>query len=276
MQPWHKITIRILKILFPFGLAALVGFLLYQDLDVDGQRIIHHAISAPNSMVDGPGPDNRVSEVVEDSKERYWSVLIDPVYWTVTLPRQYDQIDVAIEYKAPNVPLVQFGGLFDADKWNFTWQGMQVSALDSLEWPCIVDQERGWYFCQKNKLYESIDAFLLDPPRYTSILSFNFPLDERFSSNTIDQFNHELDVREYDYIVADYIPSAVTSEWRTKHFSFPINSLDKQGNAVQFVLSAPGIDKRAEFVAIRSITFTLVKQPLTPQLLWQKVIQKIK
>ncbi len=271
MHTWQLVLLRILKVILPLGLFVVVGFLVYLDLDVDGQRIAIHAPADRSILVDGPDPDIRFAEVASDAGIKEWSILIDPVYWILRLPRRYDDVKVTLEYKAPQVPLVQFGGLANADKWEFAWRSVQNIALEQLEWDCLSEYHKQWYLCQKNVYYQTIEEFLLQPPVTAEIVNFNFPLPDTFAATRVTRYNHELALDDYDYVIALYTQPQEMDGWLRQEFVFPLSELDMVEDGVQFVLSAPGIDDRNEVVSVRSLTFELRKAPLTPTLLMRKI-----
>lgn len=266
-----NLILKLLKFILPLGLIVLVLLLFVKDLDVDGKRIIVHAAGQKSLLVEGPEPENRVAGIQFESGEKFWVVTIDPVYFKLTLPRRYNEITAEITFQAPGVSLVQFGGLVSERGWNFYWQGLKNDIFEKIDWPCLVDLDRGWYLCQRVKNYQSIDDFLLAPPRGKKILNYNFPLPEAFSTLSVTGFNKQTDYKNFDYFIAKYYPPQLSGQWLRKKVNFPLEILYKQGNMVQFALSAPGIDKENKIVKIKEIKFILKKDPIT----WKNFLPKI-
>lgn len=271
MPVLYNFIIRILKILLPLGLVVLIVFLFINDLDADGERVLFHSPEQKSLLVEGPKPDNRVAGIKSESGEKFWVVTIDPVYFTITLPHRYDEIGVEIVFQAPAVSLVQLGGLASERGWNFYWQGLKNDVFDNIEWPCLIDADKNWYLCQRAKEYESIDEFLLNPPLRRRILNYNFALPENFSRLPVAGFNKETDYHDFDYLIGKYQPPELNGSWWKQEISFPIDSLYRQKNAVQFALSAPGLDKENKIVKIKYIKFILKKKPLT----WKNFFPKL-
>ena len=198
MKIWQIIIIKSLKILFPVGLIILVVYLIYQDLDFAGERLLVHSAASKSILVNGPGPDNRLAGVQSEQGEKFWTIIIDPVYWQLTLPRRYEEIEIEIVFQAPGVSLVQFGGLMTAKGWNYQWTGLKNDVWENISWPCLVDSERNWRLCQKEKNYQSIERFLLAPPTNKKISNYNFPLPEAFARLAVDNYNNQVDWQDDD------------------------------------------------------------------------------
>lgn len=263
--------LKILKISLPLGLVFLVGYLVVKDLNVDGERVVLHSAENQSLLVEGPNPDTRVAGIESDEGDKFWVVTIDPVYWQLKLPRRYQTVGVEIIFQAQSVPIVQLGGLASQKGWNFYWQGMQNDIFERIDWPCLVDSDRSWYFCQRVKNYQSIDRFLLAPPGGRRILNYNFPLDENFAGLDVVGYNSEIDYHDFDYLIGIYKKPTPVGGWLKQEFVFPVHSLYSEGGILQFALSAPGIDKRHEVVKIKQLKFTLTKEPIT----WKNFIPKV-
>ena len=264
-----------LHALFAIGLLSIVVYVVYLDLDLDGVREIRHTLDSQHVMVKGPTPEVRVLENKGFVSENYWEIIIDPVYFHVFIPRQYDRVVVELEYMADAVPLIQLGGALGKTGWNFAWHCVQNTALDTIDWPCLRDEDRGWWLCQKNPQYRSIENFLLAPPRYAKIVNYNFALPEGFERLAIDGYNHETNLETYDYIIAKYTPPAIEGDWKRSVAEFSFDELYQSPDGLQFALSAPGIDDRSQKVNIRSITFRYEKDPMTLRDVWRKFKEKL-
>lgn len=274
---WQTIVVRLCNALAAIGLIVLIGYLVYVDIDVDGKRVVQHGPLGNHILVDGPGPEQRVTDLTLHTDGSYWTITIDPVYFQVILPYHYDSIDVAITYRAPGVPVVQLGSLASEKGWNFFWQGLQNEVLVNLDWDCLRDMERGWWLCQRDVAYSSIEDFLLAPPRNARIINYNFPLPEGFDRLDVMGFNHELDFEQFDYVIATFTEGVTDGDWVRQELHFPIDSFDAESiSEVQFALSAPGLDSRGQTLDVKSIEFTLTKKPLTTEIVIEKGIRVLK
>lgn len=276
MKIWQIIIIKSLKILFPVGLIILVVYLIYQDLDFAGERLLVHSAASKSILVNGPGPDNRLAGVQSEQGEKFWTIIIDPVYWQLTLPRRYEEIEIEIVFQAPGVSLVQFGGLMTAKGWNYQWTGLKNDVWENISWPCLVDSERNWRLCQKEKNYQSIERFLLAPPTNKKISNYNFPLPEAFARLAVDNYNNQVDWQDYDYLIGVYQPPVPVGEWWRQTLQYQVDDLYLAGNVVQFALSAPGIDKNNQLVKIKELRFILRKEPITARNFLPKLWQGLK
>lgn len=278
METAKKIAIilKLVHIVCAVGLVILMAFILYRYIDFDGVRVVEHTLDSPHAMVKGLEPQIRWLPVKDkENGWQYWEVLIDPVYVTILPLRRYDSVKIKMVYKADDVPLVQIGGLVDASGWDFAWQGVQFSPIESRIWPCLQDEARGWWLCQKEPQYRSIENFLLAPPN-AKILKFNFQLPEGFDRLPISDYTADMDVEEYDYLIADYTPPIVRDDgWYETELEFSFDALDANKDGFQFVLSAPGIHTRGQRVSVRSLVFTFEKEPMTITDVWQKIKDNI-
>lgn len=277
MPFWQKIIVRFLRVVLPLGLLVLVSYAVYADIDVDGVRVIRHTAEKLHLRVVGPYPETRIAGVFKNAGDKYWEVAIDPVYFDVRLPRKYDTVEVELVYSADQVPLVQMGGLVNPKGWQFSWQGVQNKLLDGISWPCLVERDKGWFLCQKKKKYQSIDAFLSRPPSQGRILNFNFPLPDIFARAQTVAYHIGQDMDDFEYFIAQYVPPSKQGRWMVKRLSFPTSELYRQGDKLQFALSAPGIDQRSQTIRIKEIRFTLYKEPITREnalVKWRKFLKR--
>lgn len=253
---------------------CIVGYVVYLDLDLDGERILSHSVSSEHVMVTGPDPELRVLTTKGFVGDQFWQVIIDPVYIHSFIPRQYDTVEVVLTYRADTVPLIQLGGAVGESGWNFAWHGVQNKALEEIEWPCLRDEEKQWWLCQRVPQYRSIENFLLAPPRSARVVNYNFPLQEGFDRLRIDGYNHETDLDNYDYFIAQYIPPSTSGDWNIARAEFVFSELYQSPEGFEFVISAPGIDDRSQTVDVKSIDIIYKKDPMTINDVWQRVLEK--
>jgi len=271
-----NLFLKFLHIALALGLTYLIIAVFYIDLDTDGVRIISHSLSSPNAMVFGPEPEQRFAEVQSLTSDSYWNVYIDPIYFTLTLPRQYDFVDIILHYQADQVPFIQLGAQTSATGWNFAWQGVQNLNFENITWPCLHDEIRNWWLCQRDPNYSSIDNFLLAPPRYSRILNYNFNLPDGFDNLNIADYNHLINLDDYDYVIAKYKSPNIELNWIESVVTYNISDLYQPGRELKFVLSAPGINDRGQIIKIKSIDFVLHKSPETLDSIWRKLKNKFK
>ena len=271
MKEFPEIIFKLLHVVFAIALLGIVISVIYIDLDVDGTRVIEHSLGSEHVMVSGPNPELRVNNIKFFTKDPYWDVYIDPVYFDMVLPRRYDSVDVVLEYQADGVPFIQFGAQTSEDGWNFAWNGVQNLLFENINWPCLRDKERAWWLCQKQANYSSIENFLLGPPKNAKIVNYNFPLPEGFSRLNVSGYNHLLDLEKFDYVIAKYSEPVSSGDWTYATSTYYIDTLYKDGRKLKFVISAPGLNDRGQSIKIKSLKFILRKEPIT----WGNVGEKI-
>ncbi len=272
MLDLKDIFLKFLHVIFALGLVYLVVAVFYIDLDTDGVRIMSHSVNNQHAMISGPEPELRISEIRSFANKPYWEMFIDPIYLNLTLPRQYDTVDVVIKYKAEGVPFIQIGAQTSETGWNFAWNGIQNLDFENIDWPCLRDEERNWWLCQRSQNYSSIENFLLGPPRYGRIVNYNFLLPDGFGKLNVVGYNHLVDLENFDYVIAKYEAPNTSGEWTESVSTYSIDSLYQAGRDLRFVISSPGLNSRGQSIQIQSIDFVLHKYPET----WASFKQKLK
>ena len=169
---------RVIIIIAPF---LILGWLIKQDLVIDGQIEFTYNFSQDSPVITNFFPANRMSSVfLVEAENYYWQqVEQEPVYFETRLPQTFTQATVEITYKNENQPLIQLGlRALGETEWNYVFKPLENQLLDKLDWSKIED-ERGSLW-QKQKKYLSFDQFLDNLDKLSNFAAYNYPLERKF------------------------------------------------------------------------------------------------
>jgi len=167
---------KYIKIILIFIPILFFIYLLNKQFPWNGKLEIIYDFKKPNAFIGKLNPAARLSEI-QNVGDNYFQIMnIDPAYFTVELPANYETIEVELKYQSKNQPIIQIGGLANKDIWNFQTIPIQNSIIDELsdQWHKI--QKENTIFLQKEKQYDSIQAFLDNLPPINEISIFNYHL----------------------------------------------------------------------------------------------------
>lgn len=149
---------------------VLCSWLFLKDLTPGGVLTIRHSVTDASPFIDRLLPDTRAinGEVIVD----------EPVYAAVHLPGEFETVTVDLFYENVSQPIVQVGFLASEDPLQYVLEPLQNLLIDRSEWSRI--EQDGLVLLQRYKVFESIDAFLVDPPLRATIATFNTSLGTPF------------------------------------------------------------------------------------------------
>lgn len=156
-------------------LVFLVGFLVYQAVVPFGTITYHHDFLSFNYQVSDLSPVERVvSQARFDNR-----VSGEPVYFYLRTPRPFRQAALTLTLSNP-APVVELGVCRDKTAWNFERQPVYIEGLEAVANNSQTLQESGVLLWQREKTYDSIEAFLQALPPTEKIATYNYQLPTNF------------------------------------------------------------------------------------------------
>lgn len=165
--------IKTILILIPI---LILCYLFNKQFPLNGKLEIVYDFKKPNAFIGNLNPNGRLSNIRKEDDKYYQTIIIDPVYFDLELPANYQKATIQVNYQSKTEPVIELGALAAKDIWNFQIQPIQNSIIDDLEnkWNTIKEGET--VLLQKEKKYDSIDSFLKDLPPLDEIAIFNYNL----------------------------------------------------------------------------------------------------
>lgn len=143
--------IQSVLILIPFG---IFFWLVRIELVPNGVFSVPHEVNDSSPYIDALAPQDRV--------DHGQTIINDPVFFFVHPHRQFDRVAFEIWFQNTTVPIVEFGGLVQTKPEVYELQPLHNLLIDQLGWPTVSDGQQTLH--QKQKRYETIEAFYADPP----------------------------------------------------------------------------------------------------------------
>ncbi|OGF41314.1 hypothetical protein A2477_03080 [Candidatus Falkowbacteria bacterium RIFOXYC2_FULL_47_12] len=164
----------VLKIRFVlYSILLLIILVLLNKAILPFGKITYKVTPCDNSFfIQKLHPKDRVSVV--DKKTCTQRVSGEPVYFNLNTQRTFNEADATITYRnSGQNNVIEMGVQADARK-NYRLQPLENKIIDSLNWDKI--SENGVTLLQKNKIYNSVDAFLNNLPPKSEIATYHYDL----------------------------------------------------------------------------------------------------
>ncbi len=162
-------------ILTPF---LLLGYLVNREFVFSGRLEIETDFSQPLPRVGDFFPWDRVSINQKDSLGYSASIIGEPVYFDLKLPRPFKQARAEISYENKGVSVFQIGVQASAYDWEYQLKPIENRYLDKLAWTKISDG--GLTLFERKKKFDKISDFLATPPPLNQIVTYNYKLNYDF------------------------------------------------------------------------------------------------
>lgn len=260
---------------------ALLLWLFYQNLVPTGVLVLHYKKGSPASLISDLHPAKRVIETMDDNQTFY----IDPIYFDVKVPRQFDKIIVDIAWQNQAQPILELGARKVRGEFGFVLEPLQNKIIDNINldtraphpnplpkgegtnpWSC--QREAEVLFCQKVKKYNNLESFLANPVGKLSTYHYKPSVEIKY-----DAMNVETDINKYDYLIANYTPPrALGNDWYQREVEYDWKDFDVYINEISFLLSAPQLNLGHGQITAGDITVTLRRPPLD----WPGFVEYIK
>jgi len=248
-------------------MAALLTlfWLFWINLVPTGKMILSYQSSSPTSPVSALHPEERVIDLPEDGgSQRFF---IDPVYFDVKAPREFDTVTATMTWKNQTQPILELGAHSVRGAWGFVMKPLQNRIIDNLDWGC--DQYDDVLFCQKERRYTSLSAFFANPPS-SGVVSYHYVLPETVPH---DVMNVRTDMQDYAYLIATYTsPAGLGNGSYRRSVQFDWSNFAIHINELSFIISAPELNQGHGQIVIDGIDVELKRDPLD----WEGFAEYIK
>lgn len=145
---------------------ALFLWLLRQELVPSGVFVVRHEVGDASPFVDNLLPDSRL--------DAEGNVVDDPVFFFAHPHRHFNAVEAEIWFRNDGAPIVELGALGNEETQAYDLKPLQNRILDRLEWRRVRDG--GTILYQRDAGYDSIEAFLADPPDVSEIATYHASL----------------------------------------------------------------------------------------------------
>lgn len=170
------IKVKTFRVIWLSGLAALVVVLAYCAILPFGSVIYSGDFLKANFFIGPLAPSERLagSEGIEAR-----TLVSQPAYFSLFTPRAFDEAELTVEY-AGTAPLIEAGVLRDKTVWQYDRQPLWNAALEKLAGDARTIHDGGVMLWQKQPRYDSVAAFIKNPPPINKIATYNYDLKTRF------------------------------------------------------------------------------------------------
>jgi hypothetical protein len=147
--------------------------------------------------------------------------------------------------------------------YNFYDRVVTLGRIDTpITWVNPIGEREFEFVAPNNDLYLESDSYFALPGAEA--------FDPWFGMRPISQYTH---ADNLDYVFSGrYTEPTRLRGWTTASASFDLTSVTQnKPNTLQFILSAPGLSSASQGLKIRSIKVTAYQQPLSFNLLWEKL-----
>jgi hypothetical protein len=149
---------------------AIFGWLLVQQEVPSGTFVVKHAVGERPPFIDALQPHARVRPP--------GTIVGDPVTFFVHPQRPFDTVETEVWFKDDGAPIVELGGLSDAQAQAYDLKPLENKLIDDSKWSRLDDG--GIVLLQRHKTYASIGDFLSNPPPRSQIATSHYSLARPF------------------------------------------------------------------------------------------------
>ena len=153
------------KLRFFWLLAIILAVLILFYLKVVPFGRISYQRAWPSGLRSGQGFifNPTPAERIETKSGQPLSIIGDPVYFSLSTPRTFNQAEIIVTYRtslSADLPIIEAGVLVDKLVWRYDLKPLENRILDELDWSRISG--KGLTLWQKVSTYSDIDQFLAD------------------------------------------------------------------------------------------------------------------
>ncbi len=146
--------VRAAQVVFVLIPLFIFVWLTHIELVPSGTFEVKHDVRDSSPYIDALAPHDRVRDGD--------TIVDDPVFFFLHPHRHFDRVAFEIWFKNTTVAIMEFGGLVQTKPDVFDLQPFHNLFIDRLGWSSVSD--RGLTLYQKNKTYDSLEAFYASPP----------------------------------------------------------------------------------------------------------------
>lgn len=164
------LLLKIIILLIPLGLFTA---LIVIDLAPGGERTSVYAAGEIAPFLERPLPDDRVGELVQDE---YYTLTGDPVYMAMHTPQTvFESAELEVLFRPNDVTQIELGPQVDIFSGAANLQPLYQGVIEDLDWSAV--ENSGVTLFQRNDIYDSLEAFLEQPPHYDQVAIYHYDLD---------------------------------------------------------------------------------------------------
>ena len=169
------ILVRIILIAIPL---VFFGWLVDKNFAISKLLEVSFDFQKPSSFISFLKPEARLGELVQ-GEDYYQPIKGDPVYFELKLPNRFlSTAKVELTYKNKNQPIIELGLQKNPEGTAFELQPLENKYLDTLNWFYLENEETGLW--QREKKYESVNDFFLNPPEHEKVAVYHYDYDYNF------------------------------------------------------------------------------------------------
>lgn len=175
--------IKIILILIPI---ITLAWLINRHYAFGGELVIKHDFSKKSAFISELYPSSRIKEISRDEQGRYYqSIINEPVYFDLKMPRTFDQAVIRIKYKNSDIPIWNLGVQQSPIEGQYLLKPVENKILDQLiadkiHWSTLEYNET--IVIQRNyagKNYETVKDFLNNLPQ-SNLAVYHYDLNQDY------------------------------------------------------------------------------------------------
>jgi len=264
---YYRLLLIILVILFFI-------LLFHKNLAPEGRMFLVKDFCLESKFISDLYPEERAKPVEKNGDKCYQTFFNQPVYFKVKVPRVFTQAKVKLVYRNARQNVVQFGVLrtkHQTTDWDFQLKLIENKIFDSLDWYKI--EEEGVILWQKKKRFNSIHQFLNNLPMDQKAAAFFYEIvPEAIGDKTkVIKWNKDTPLKYVDYIIASYAQPLKKGDKVESEVEFLVGQDFINQGALEFMISAPGIEDDRYEISVEKIEIELAGPALSASNFWQKV-----
>ena len=143
----EKLT-KIVRITLITVVVLFFVIISYQNYNFRGVLTGENNFSSKSMFMSEPYPKGRITGPNFNDNERpYITILNEPIYFDLRLPRPYQTLELEVEYEKPEDVILQIGPMVNKDKWLFELiRTTENSAIFNASYEMgKMDKDKGMY-----------------------------------------------------------------------------------------------------------------------------------
>lgn len=163
----------------------VLGWLINEHLALGGELSANYDLNSNSPFISRISPSDRISELKKDGNGVYYrTVLAEPLYFDLTLPRHFDQALVKVKFKNPAGLDFQLGLAGNSEKKQFDLKPLDNQLINNLladkfNWSAVW--EGNLLLLQRGGRYRNVAEFLANLPAESRIAVHNYDLKRKFT-----------------------------------------------------------------------------------------------
>lgn len=165
------ILTRVLQLIIVTIPILLFGWLATQWLVPSGVFFISHIVGEESPFIDELQPGTRALESLDGVQ----AIIGDPAFFFVHPHRDFERIVLEVWFQNDSVPIVELGALTSVNSESYALLPVHNRLIDESSWYRL--DEDGLVLLQREKTYDSLAAFFVDPPSRDRVATYRTTFD---------------------------------------------------------------------------------------------------